>query len=141
MDFRHSPHYTHKPRDMKETQSLKCKPLQIVGASAQQTKKGQPTGDNMSVIVTVSEQPSTSTYQSSNPPSIIDIDNDGDTGVHNDGIGDDGVTDPVPEDAEAELGDSYQTAVKMRAHIFLVRMIEKRMECTHLCILQSSPKH
>ena len=120
---------------MKETQSLKRKPLQVIGASAQQTKKRRPTDDNMSVISTVSEWPSTSTYQSSNPPSIIDIDSEGDTGIHDDGIGDDGVTDLVPEDAEAELGDSYQTAAKMWAHIFLVRTIEKRMEHTHLCIL------
>ena len=70
-------------------------------------------------------------------PSIIDIDNDGDTGVHNDGIGDDGITDLVPEDAEAKLGDSYQTAAKIWAHIFLVRTIEKRMECTHLCCYAS----
>ena len=124
---------------MKETQPLKHKPLQVIGASSQQTNKKKPTGDNMSIIST--EQLSTSTYQSSNPHSIIDIDSNGDTGIHNDGFRDNGVTDPVPEDAEAELGDSYQTAVKMQAHIFLVRTIEKRMEHTCLCILRSSPKY
>ena len=139
MDFGQSPHGTHKPGDMKETQSLKCKPLQVVGANTQQTKKRQPTGDNMSVISTVSEWLSTSTYQSSNPPSIIDIDSDGDTGVHDDGIGDNGVTDLVPEDAEAELGDSYQTAAKMQAHIFLVRTIEKEWNAPIYAFYEAVP--
>ena len=64
--------------------TLKRKPSTFVGAGSQKPKKTRPT---------------------SKPPSIIDVDTDRDSGIHNNGPGDNGATEPVPEDEQAELGD------------------------------------
>ena len=77
-------HCTHKPQDITHESHSKVQTFDVCWSRSQKPKTMQPT---------------------SKPPNIIDVDTNRDSGIHNDGPGDDGATEPVPEDEQAELGD------------------------------------
>jgi len=122
--------------------ALKRKASKVIKAILPKKKRKGPTDDTVSLASASPEMPTqTSDNESVNESATIEIGSNRSTVIDIDS--DTGNDQTSVEGTEAELGTSLFILAlhKTPIHIIYFRTFEKRLECTHLRLLQARPEH